>query len=191
MHFNLELDRCVNIGLNLASAHGVCDVDQSILLLLYVFALLPWTGLLTTLAFIASSVVHFGQDFGLRSSSIIHFFLLYCYHCIDKNVAFSVVTAYSACVHTPLLFWRLLMNHRYFSFISTLLASAAAVVVRPFSTSFCLTHLMQKLIVMHVAIQELKLGTTKASAYTNIRHFRARCFMWLRSWLPSREQALP
>ena len=84
----------------LIAAHGMVDFARPSLLGVYALAVVPLGSLPTTAAFLATSMVHFGRDLGAGLSLLMHTAAGVLY-VIDKNVAFSMMMAYSLLWHVP------------------------------------------------------------------------------------------
>ena len=82
------------------AAHGFVDFACPSLLGVYALALVPLGSVPTTTAFLTSSIVHFGKDCGAVGSALIHTAAGAIY-LINKNVAFSMMMAYSLLWHIP------------------------------------------------------------------------------------------
>ena len=95
----------------LAAAHGMTDVavvtSAPACLLPYVTIMLPLPGWLTTAAFSCASILHFGEDIGVRCSATMHALLTVAAF-VNRDASFLAMSVYFCFVHTPMHYMRLL-----------------------------------------------------------------------------------
>jgi len=164
----------------LIAAHGFVDFARPDLLAVYVLAAVPLGSIPTTLAFLSTSLLHFGRDLGVAFSVGLHA-LAGLVYLKDPNVAFSLMMAYSLTWHIPTLYVRLVASKQFASLALALGASLAGFLAAGSSAlrsavpllrsgHLHFSHLLQRIVVCHIIVHELSdhklsLGAAARSAW--------------------------
>lgn len=167
MHFTFHTPFTLPIAL--AAMHGTTDLAKPLHRLLPYGAFVWWPEAIpVTPVFVCASVIHFARDVGGVVSFIMHCLFVVGAALDLEDDVFNLFALYFCFVHTPMHYARHFDTWRY-PLVATLLCGIGFVVYQQFQTvfqsvfhlppyqpyEFVLTEWMQRLVIAHIACDEL------------------------------------
>lgn len=154
MHFKVT-PRTHPLLIGLVAAHGLTDLRHPESLLPYFVCLVPLPGLVVTLAFVVTSLVHFSLDIGLEDSLRLHVSWVVVGASLGIDAAADVALAFMALVHLPLHLLRVWREGTLASRACVVAAVVGGAMVAAWLASWSpprltLSDLHQKVVVAHV-----------------------------------------
>ncbi len=147
------------VHLSIAAAHGVVDITKPPrALAIYALALVPFNTHISTAAFAAASLVHFGHDITLMGSAALHALFLVTVARLDMAHAARLVLGYMCYFHIPLLVARLCMRGAVVELVWLAACSSLAIKYREKIVKdghFDFGPRLQRLIICHTVLSFL------------------------------------
>lgn len=141
------------------AAHGLTDLDSHEWVAPYiVWGLAPLHGTLLTTLFCAASTVHFAEDYGPRTSGVVHAAAAAIAATCGLDVAFQAMIVYLALVHTPAHYARCYRRGRTRGLALAAIGTAAALAAMPLvPDTLVVDHWVQRIVIAHIC-HEYKLA---------------------------------